>query len=77
LEHATYGLAFASGSAATVTILHLIKHGDHAISVNDVYGGTNRYFSKVLRPMDIDITFIDMTHVENVEKAIQANTKVS
>jgi cystathionine gamma-lyase len=44
VEGATYGLAFASGSATTATIVNMLKPGDHIVSVDDVYGGTNRYF---------------------------------
>ena len=37
------GLAFASGLSATTTIVHTLKAGDHILSTDDVYGGTNRY----------------------------------
>jgi cystathionine gamma-lyase len=60
LENAKYALAFASGSAATVTITHLLNSGDHVISVDDVYGGTQRYFRRVATPTSgINFTFID------------------
>ena len=36
------GLAFSSGLAATQTIINLLKAGDHVITTDDVYGGTNR-----------------------------------
>src|SRR5258706_16254051 len=42
LESAPYGLAFASGMAATDTIFKLLNSGDHVIAANDVYGGTFR-----------------------------------
>ncbi len=38
------GIAYASGSAATATIVNLFKSGDHIISIDDVYGGTQRFF---------------------------------
>src|SRR6185436_8294972 len=47
LEGGKFGLAFASGCAATVTIAHLLKNGDHLICSDDVYGGTFRLFDKV------------------------------
>jgi len=47
LDGAKYGLCFASGLGATTSLVHLLKAGDHMISVDDVYGGTYRYFSKV------------------------------
>lgn len=48
LEGADFGLAFASGSVTTATVASLLTNGSHLISVNDVYGGTFRYFTKVL-----------------------------
>jgi len=41
------GLAFGSGSATTATICSLWKAGDHIIAMDDLYGGTYRYFTKV------------------------------
>ncbi len=46
-ENAQFGLAFASGLAATSAIIHLLKSGDHIVSVDDVYGGTQRYFRRI------------------------------
>ncbi len=50
LESASHGFAFASGMAATTTVMQLVSPGDLVLSVNDVYGGTYRLFSKVLEP---------------------------
>lgn len=47
LDNAEYGLCFASGLGANTSITHLLKSGDHILCCDDVYGGTNRYFSKV------------------------------
>ena len=47
LDGAEYALAFSSGLAATSTITHLLKSGDHVVCMDDLYGGTNRYFRKV------------------------------
>ena len=49
-ERAKHGLAFASGMAATVTLLHLLEAGNHIICIDDVYGGTQRYF-RLVRPI--------------------------
>ena len=70
------GFAFSSGSACTATIMNTLKAGDHIISINDVYGGTNRYFNKVAGPIGIESTFIEMDNLETVEKAFKPNTKV-
>jgi cystathionine beta-lyase/cystathionine gamma-synthase len=50
LEGAAHGLAFSSGMGAITTVLHLLSPGDRVVSVNDVYGGTYRIFTKVYEP---------------------------
>src|SRR5204862_6283866 len=50
LEGARHGIACASGMAAATTVMHLIDPGQRVVSVNDVYGGTYRLFSRVLEP---------------------------
>src|ERR671933_2727061 len=50
LEDAEYGAAYASGLAATTTIMHLVNPGDRIVAVNDVYGGVYRMFSQVYEP---------------------------
>src|SRR3954451_4154153 len=47
LEGAAHGLAYASGLAATTTIMHLVDPGQRVVCVNDVYGGVYRMFSQV------------------------------
>ena len=47
LESGAHGFAFASGMAATGTILELIDSGNHVIAMDDLYGGTRRLFSGV------------------------------
>jgi cystathionine gamma-lyase len=77
LEKGKYGLAFASGSAATVTIINMLNSGDHVISIDDVYGGTNRYFQKVATPSNgISFSFVDFTVEGAFEKAITPKSKL-
>src|SRR5689334_1192575 len=76
LEGGTKGFAFASGCAATTTILHLLKQGDHVIAMDDMYGGTFRLFDKVLKHDGMQFSFVDLTNPENFVKAIQPNTKM-
>ena len=54
----------------------LLKSGDHIVSVNDVYGGVNRFFRKVTSGFNISVTLVDATNTSNVENAIKDNTKV-
>ncbi len=76
LESGKYGFAFASGCAATTTVMHLLTAGDHVIAMDDMYGGTFRLFDKVLRHHGLEFSYTDLTDVANVEKAIKPNTKM-
>ncbi len=58
LESAPHGLAFASGMAATTTVMHLLSPGDLVLSVNDVYGGTYRLFKHVYEPKGFAFQFL-------------------
>jgi cystathionine gamma-synthase/cystathionine gamma-lyase len=76
LEGGTYGLAFGSGLAATTTILHTLRSGDHVLSGDDSYGGTFRLFDKVMRPLGIAADFIDLSAPSAVRAAIRPTTKM-
>jgi len=77
IENGKYGLAFASGSAATVTIINLLNTGDEVISIDDVYGGTQRFFNRVSTPaMGIKYKFVDFTKPGQLEAAITSKTKL-
>nr|XP_012643412.1 cystathionine gamma-lyase [Microcebus murinus] len=76
LDGAKYNLAFASGSAATVTITQLLKAGDQIICMDDVYGGTNEYFRKVASKFGLKISFVDCSKTELLEAAITPETKL-
>jgi cystathionine beta-lyase/cystathionine gamma-synthase len=58
LEGVAHGRAFASGMAAETTIMHLLSPGDRVVSVNDVYGGTYRLFTKVYEPKGFVFEFL-------------------
>jgi cystathionine gamma-synthase len=76
LESGTWGLAFASGMAATDTVLRMLASGDHVVAGNDVYGGTFRLFDKILRRFGLDFTFADTTDPENLAEALTPSTKI-
>src|SRR5216110_2861998 len=76
IENAKYGLAFGSGVAATDAVIKLLKPGDEVIAGNDMYGGTFRLFSKVFEKFGIRFHYIDMHDAGNVEKYLNANTKL-
>lgn len=76
LEGGRFGFAFASGSAATLSLLHTLRPGDHVVSGDDVYGGTFRLFDRVLKPMNVSTTFVDMRDPSRVEAALTSETRL-
>jgi cystathionine beta-lyase/cystathionine gamma-synthase len=76
LEGGNYGVAFASGLAATDAVLRMLQSEDHVLAGNDVYGGTFRLFDKVLRRFGLDFTFADTTDPESVAEALTPSTRL-
>lgn len=76
LEEGHFGLAFASGMAATTAVLSLFKPGDHIVAAEDLYGGTYRLFEQVLRPQGYEFTFVAAPRPENVRAALRPNTRL-
>lgn len=76
LEGGNYGLAFASGMAATDAVLRLLDADSHVLAGDDVYGGTFRLFDKVLRRYGLDFTFADTTDPESVAEALTPSTRM-
>ncbi|MGY1425775.1 cystathionine gamma-synthase [Lysobacter sp. A289] len=77
LESGTRGFAFASGMAATSTILELLDSGSHVIAMDDVYGGSYRLFERVRRrSAGLDFSWIDLSDAAAFEAAIRPETKM-
>src|SRR5690242_18131664 len=76
LEGGTHGLAFASGLAATTTILSSLKSGDHVLAGDCLYGGTFRLLGQVMGPLGITSTFLDMRDLSKVRAAIRPETRM-
>lgn len=76
LEQGTAAAAFASGSAATASVFQALSPGNHVIAPNDAYSGTPFLLKKVFAPWGLEVTFVDMTDLTQVEAAIQPNTKL-
>jgi len=77
LESGTHGFAFASGMAATGTILELVDSGSHIIAMDDLYGGTRRLFSGVReRSAGLEFSFVDLSDPGNAEAAFRPNTRM-
>jgi len=76
LEGGKAGFAFATGMAAEMTVVHLLKAGDHVISGDDVYGGTYRLFQNVMCDLGLEFTFLRMSNRQVIERAIKPNTRM-
>lgn len=76
LENGQYGIAFASGLAATDAILKILKPGDEIISTNDLYGGTYRLMRKIYEPFGIKFKFVGMENPADLAQHFTENTKM-
>lgn len=76
LEGGEYGLAFASGMAATDTLLRLVGPGQHVLVGDDVYGGTYRLFDKILRHYGLEFSYVNMANLSAVADAMRPETRL-
>ncbi|AKP67496.1 trans-sulfuration enzyme family protein [Companilactobacillus ginsenosidimutans] len=75
LENGVRGFAFSSGIAAIHAVLSIFKAGDHIIIGKEIYGGTFRLVNEFFKRWDLKFTEVDTQNLEEVEQAIQPNTK--
>ena len=76
LEGAKFGSCYASGVAATSTVVEALSSGDHVLCGNDLYGGTYRVFTKVFARFGMTFSFVDTTDLKAVEAAFTPKTKI-
>jgi cystathionine beta-lyase/cystathionine gamma-synthase len=76
LEGADHGLAFSSGCGAMTTLLMSLRPGDHVVACDDVYGGTFRLLDKVMKPLGIETSWIDLTDMTRLAPALRAETRL-
>ena len=77
LESGTRGYAFASGMAATATLLELFDHGANIVASDDLYGGTYRLFTRVReRSAGLSVSYVDMRDRTALEAAIRPETRL-
>ena len=76
LEEGKFGLAYASGVAATAAVLTLFQSGDHIVARSDLYGGSWRLFEKVYRKFGITTSYADLDNLDAFKKLIKRNTKL-
>jgi len=77
LEGGIRGFAFASGMAATSTILELLDSGDHIVAGDDLYGGTFRLFHRVKeRSANLRFSFAQLEDPDNLRRAMTKETRM-
>ena len=77
LEGSSFGYAFASGMAASATVLELLDSGDHVIAMDDLYGGTYRLFENVRkRSAGLNFTFCDLSDLDTLEDSLNEKTRM-
>jgi cystathionine gamma-lyase len=77
LEGGSAGFAFASGLAASATVLDLLERGAHVVASDDLYGGTRRLFERVRKSSaGLDASYADLSQPDAFEKAIRADTRL-
>ncbi|MEM9190692.1 MAG: cystathionine gamma-synthase [Myxococcota bacterium] len=76
MEGGTHGLAFASGCAAMTTLFQTLRPGDHIVAGDDVYGGTFRILDKVIAPLGIETSWVDLTDAAALEANLRPETKL-
>jgi cystathionine gamma-synthase len=76
LEGGAVAAAFASGSAATMGVFQALAPGDHVIAPQDAYSGTGVLLKTMFVPWGLSVTFVDMTDFEQIQQALQPNTRL-
>ncbi len=77
LEEGRFGLAFASGVAATTAVFHaLLKKGDHVIVGDNIYGGTYRLLERVFKPWGMEIDYVETDDISAYQRALNSRTRL-
>ena len=76
LDGGKYGIYYSSGMAAVDSVMKLFKSGDHIVCSDDVYGGVSRLYNNLLVNYDLTFTYVNSSNPQEVEDAIQENTKL-
>ncbi len=76
LESGRHGIAFASGLSAIECVLKRLSAGDHVVTEENTYGGTNRMFRMVLSRLGIEFTYVDSRDPDQVREAFRPNTRL-
>ena len=77
LEGGAEAAAFASGTGASMSIFQALAPGDHVLAHVDAYYGTSRLLREIFKRWGLDISFVDMSDLHAVEKALRPKTKLA
>jgi cystathionine beta-lyase/cystathionine gamma-synthase len=76
LEGGARGIAFSSGLAAVDAVMRLLPPGSHVIAGEDMYGGSYRLFSRVLEPLGITFSYVDLRDLDAVRLEVGESTRM-
>ena len=76
LEGGRHGFCFASGLAATNTLLETLSAGDHVVAGHNLYGGSYRIMDKVFRRLGVEFSFIPTDDPDAVARAFRPQTRL-
>jgi len=76
LEGGSSAAVFSSGCAAMHAVLQLLRPGDELVACGDIYGGTFRLIEQLVKPIGVEVRWVDMCDVAAVERVMSARTKM-
>jgi len=77
LEGAEATACFASGMGAIhASVASAVSAGDHVVSARQIYGGTFGLFNDYLPRTGVEVTFVDVTDLDEVAAAFRDKTRV-
>ncbi len=76
LEGGLEAFAFSSGQAANMCLFSILQKGDHVVLSDDIYGGTFRICETIFKKFDAEFTYVDMSDLDALKKAVRPNTKM-
>jgi cystathionine gamma-synthase len=77
LEGGVEAAAFASGTGASMSIFQALTPGDHVLAHVDAYYGTSRLLREIFKRWGLEVSFVDMSDLRAVEKALRSKTKLA
>lgn len=76
LEGGSSAAVFSSGCAAMYAALQLLRPGERLIACGDIYGGTYRLVEQLVKPMGVDVIWVDMCDLEAVDAAMSDRSRM-